>query len=102
MKTLKQLLVVTVAVLLASFTLNTPVTALPDKELGIYLFIRSKPVNKFESLGPVNMPEVVWSGRPNEMIDIAVRRVKRQYPNANGIIFLSERMGKVEAIKLSE
>jgi hypothetical protein len=70
-----------------------------DQEQGLYIFIRSKPAANYEFLGKLNMPEVVWGGKPKA---IAVRRAHKQFPNANGLIFQSENFGNVEAIKLSE
>jgi hypothetical protein len=76
--------------------------AVVDQEQGLYIFIRSKPASNYKFLGKVNMPEVVWSGKPGEMMNIAVRRSRRQFPEANGIIFQSESFDKVEAVKIEE
>lgn len=76
--------------------------AIADQEQGIFIFIRSKPASNYKFLGKVNMPEVVWNGRPKEMINTAIRRTLKQYPEANGVIFQSENFGKVEAVKLEE
>jgi len=76
--------------------------AVVDQEQGIYIFIRSKPAANYKFLGKVNMPEVVWNGKPKEMMNIAIRRAARQFPEANGIIFQSENFGKVEAVKIEE
>lgn len=71
-------------------------------EEGLYVYIRSKPVKDFDFLGKVNMPEMVWSGKPKEMMNIAVRRAAKQFPEANAIIFKSENFDKVEAIKIKD
>jgi hypothetical protein len=66
---------------------------------GLYIFTHCTPVKEFEYLGSVNMPEVVWSGKTGEMINIAVRRANKQFPDAQGIILKSENLTMVEAIK---
>jgi hypothetical protein len=76
--------------------------ALVDQEQGLYIFIRSKPAGDYKFLGKVNMPEIVWNGKPKEMMNIAVRRSRKQFPEANGIIFQSESFDKVEAVKIEE
>jgi len=66
---------------------------------GLNLFIKSEPVAKFTSLGMVSMPALVLNGKPREMIRIASKRARAQYPDADGIIFRSDQFGEVEAIK---
>jgi hypothetical protein len=74
-------------------------TAEVDQEQGVLIFIRSKPVMEYEFLGKVNMPEVVWSGKPKEMVSTAVKRATKQFPKADAIIIQSENFGDVDAIK---
>jgi hypothetical protein len=71
-----------------------------DQERGLYIFIRSKPASDYEFLGKVNMPAIVWNGRPREMMNIAIRRAAKQFPKADGIIIQDESFGKVEAITI--
>lgn len=73
-----------------------------DQEEGILLFIHSKPAGNYKFLGRLNMPEMVWNGRPSEMVNIAIRRARRQYPDANGIVIQSDNFGKVDAVKVEE
>jgi hypothetical protein len=69
-----------------------------ESENGIFIFIRSTPAGDYESLGAVNMPEIVWSGKAGEMVGNAVKRAGKQYPNANGVIIRGDNLGKVEAV----
>lgn len=64
----------------------------------VYIFIRSKPLTEYEFLGKVNMPEVVWTGRPREMMNIAVKRTVKQFPKADAIVIQSDNFGNVDAI----
>lgn len=99
------LLGITVALFLAFTTRSgndSKGMAVADQEQGIYIFVRSKPALNYKFLGKVNMPEVVWNGKPKEMMNIAIRRAAKQFPEANGIIFQSENFGKVDAIKIEE
>lgn len=96
------LIIMLLAIVATAFKTETKVKAIPDQEEGIYVFARSTPENKYKSLGKVNMPEVVWNGKPKEMMNTAIRRAKRQFPTCNGIIFQSDNFGKVEAIQIEE
>ena len=106
MKTTTSFLAGSVLVLLFAFTAaakrEVKGMAVADQEQGLFIFVRSKPAGNYKFLGKVNMPEVVWSGRPKEMMNIAIRRAARQYPEANGIIFQSDNFGKVDAVKVEE
>ena len=76
--------------------------AIVDKSNDISIFIKSRPANEYEVLGKINMPEVVWNGKAAEMIRIGVRRCAKQYPKANGIMFLSAKLGDCQAIEIKE
>ena len=75
--------------------------AIADQEQGIYIFIRSKPLD-YEFLGKINMPEIVFNGKAKEAISNGIRRCKKQFPEATGIIFTNENLNKCEAIKLKD
>lgn len=74
-------------------------TAEVEQEQGVLIFIRAKPVMEYDFEGKVNMPEFVMSGKPKEMMSIAVKRVQKQYPKADAIIIQSDNFGDVDAIK---
>lgn len=104
MKSKVLILVAIVAVFsLFAFTVaQTKSLANVDQQEGVFLFIHSKPAGDYKFLGKVNMPEIVWNGKSKEMINIAIRRAKKQFPDADGIIFQSEDLAKVDAVKLPE
>ena len=59
---------------------------------GIYIFLESTPLKEYEVLGTVKKTGIVWSGQPNEMLRIILRRARRDYPNCDAIIFDSFRI----------
>jgi len=82
---------------------ETPInSALVDQEQGLFIFVRSQPVKKYKFLGKVNMPEVTLTGKPREMMNVAVKRAARQYEKANAIIIHSDNFTKVDAILLED
>lgn len=71
--------------------------ALVDQKEGIYIFMLSKPVAQYEYLGSVKKT-VSWSGEPEEMLNGIIKKVKKEYPRAQGIVFTSVDMNKADAI----
>lgn len=65
---------------------------------GICLFVFSKPLKEYQYLGSIKQ-KVFWTGQPQEMISIMLKKVKQQYPEADGIIFTDAYMNEVDAIK---
>lgn len=76
--------------------------ALVNQEDGYYIFMFSRPQKQYEVLGTIEKSGLVWSGKPREMMNIILRRVKKNYPKADGIIFKGVAMDEAEAIKFSE
>lgn len=74
-------------------------TAEVEQEQGVLIFVRAKPVMEYEFLGKVNMPEIVMSGKPKEMMSIAVKRAQKQFPKADAIIIQSDNFGDVDAVQ---
>jgi hypothetical protein len=79
-----------------------PETSEVEKTQGLLIFAYGDPVMKHKSLGVVNMPGLVKTGRPKEMIAIAVKRTYNQFPDAEGIIIKGEQFQGVEAIKFEK
>lgn len=69
-----------------------------DQKEGLYIFILSKPVAEYEYLGSVKKI-LAWSGKPDEMLNSMIRKVKKDYPKADGIVFTSIDMDKADAIQ---
>jgi hypothetical protein len=69
-----------------------------DQKEGLYIFILSKPVTEYEYLGSVKKV-LAWTGKPDEMLNSMIRKVKKEYPKADGIVFTSVDMDKADAIQ---
>ncbi len=65
---------------------------------GYYIFLLSKPVKAYEYIGTVKTG-ATWSGKPEQNLKSILKRVKKDYPKADGIIFQDVSMEKVDAIK---
>jgi hypothetical protein len=72
----------------ALFSFNNPnrKTAEVRQVDGIYIYYMSLPVDKYESLGEVRTGGVILNKHPETVIPFVIKRVKKQYPNANGVI----------------
>jgi hypothetical protein len=78
-------------------------TATAQFEQGYYIFIESKPVAPYEYLGTITVHDYnTWMGSPKELFNVAMKRAKRDYPQANGLIFLDLDLHKIDAIKFKE
>jgi len=69
-----------------------------EQQEGIYLFMYSKPNAEYEYLGTIKI-KAVWTGQPAEMLNIALRKMKKEFPLANGIIFNADNMDKADVIR---
>jgi len=54
---------------------------------GYYIFIQCAPIAEYDVLGTVKKTGVTWSGSPEEMYRTLLKRMKKDYPKADGIIF---------------
>ena len=70
---------------------------------GCYIFVDSKPVMEYEYLGTVSAL-VGWSSQYQSIRDQLLRKAKKEYPNADGLIFHFNAGGadKCDAIKFKE
>ncbi len=67
-----------------------PKMANVSNEDGIYLFLMCDPVDKYETLGEVEGPVLVWDHKFPTTLKYMTKRTKKQYPNADGAIMLSQ------------
>lgn len=95
--------ILTIAIVASAFTFieDEKAKATVDQIEGLYVFIKSKPTAENEYLGSVSKA-LAWSGKPEEMLNSMIKKVKKEYPQANGIIFTSVDMDKADAIKFKE
>lgn len=91
-----------VAVLTSSF-IRTPVedqaAAKVEQHDGLYVFMFSKPAAAYEVLGTIEKKGLVASGKPDEMLQLMIKKAKKDHPSAQGIIFTEVNMFKADCIK---
>lgn len=77
-------------------------TAEVEQYEGIYVFVDSKPVREYEYLGTEKVIFTLGSGQYRDIRDKLIRKVKKEYPQANGIIFHFNEgaADKADAIKI--
>lgn len=85
------------SILLLSFS-DDKSKATVEQQEGVYIFILSKPVAEYEYLGTV-VVKATWSGEATEIIDKMIKKTKKDYPNAQGIIFTDTGLGKADVIR---
>jgi hypothetical protein len=99
-------------IIIALFTLGLTVTGFrttedkksygaADQKEGYYIFILSKPVTPYDYLGS-EKKSIAWTGKPEEMLNSIIKKVKSDYPKADAIIFTTINMDKADAIKFKE
>jgi hypothetical protein len=78
-----------VAIILFSFRMasSEPHNAQVYKWQGFYVFMECSPTSDYTVLGTVKEKGIVWTGKPKEMFNTILRRVRKDYPNADGVIF---------------
>ena len=72
-----------------------------EQKEGVYIFLFSKPTSAYDYLGSVKK-SIAWSGKPEEMLNSMLKKIKKEYPQANGMIFTNMDMDKADAIKFKE
>lgn len=73
-------------------------TANVEMKSGLYIFTDSKPVQAYEYIATVQCG-VVKSGYYEEVMTSIIKKVKKQYPNADGIIFIPNSQAEVIRFK---
>ena len=71
------------------FAQEQKILAEPERVEGYYLFIESKPVNEYDYLGTVKWSGTFHfgSGQHSTTRNKLIKRAKKQYPDADGLIF---------------
>ena len=91
----KWLILGLVALILVAFKgYINPADAQVEQISGLYVFIKSKPLNKFEYLGTVKGP-TFSNAEFDTMLPKMLKKVKEEYPKANAVLFNGE-MGSSE------
>jgi hypothetical protein len=72
--------------------------AIVEQEQGVFIFIKSKPVADYQYLGSVKKG-MALTGAPAEMLKSMLSKCKKEYPQADGLIFNSIDMDKADCVK---
>lgn len=90
------------AITLFSFKLAIDKTnATVNTEQGVSVFIMSKPTQAHDYLGTVKV-KLTLSGSPTELFNQAIKKLKKEYPQADGIVFSNIELDKADAIKFKD
>lgn len=102
MKTKIFIVIIGVGLFLISFKLVIDKSvATVDRQQGIYIFMLSKPTANYECLGSVKK-KAAWTGQPTEMLNKMIKKIKIDYPKADGVIFNNLNMEIADAILFKE
>lgn len=85
---MKRILYIVSIIILCSFA-NFPSDrniAKVNQVSGVYLFVDSEPVSEYEYLGSTKC-KIAFSVQYQSVRDKLIKKVKKQYPKANGVIF---------------
>lgn len=66
---------------------------------GLYIFNNCKPQAEYTYLGTTTKIKVCWTCQPEELMDIILKKVRNEYPQADGIIFNKLNMESADVIK---
>lgn len=93
------LVVIFLSTILFGFQSSTDkADATVERRDGLYVYIMAKPKSDNEYLGSVKK-SLALTGEPEEMLNSMIKKVKKEYPQAEGIIFTTVAMDKADAIK---
>jgi hypothetical protein len=79
-----------------------PNMALVEKVNGLYVFVKSEPVMKFEKLGTVKVAFFSGSNKAGYLLEHLTSRAKENYSNCNAIIFTDKDLMEATVIKIIE
>ena len=72
-----------------------------DLVRGLYVFIHSTPTADYEYLGSYT-PFMVPSTKTKAIVDHMIKKGTKKFPEATGIIFTDDHLGRVDLIKFKE
>ncbi|MCA4899518.1 MAG: hypothetical protein ACK514_10920 [Bacteroidota bacterium] len=75
-----------------------------DQYQGIYVFTDSKPLKEYEYLGTVKLTLGLGSGQYQNVRNVLIKRAKKDYPQADGLImnFKDGGTDRADAIKFKD
>ena len=72
--------------------------AIVDQQEGVYLFLFCKPSSEYDYLGSIKV-KAAWTGQTTEMVNGMLKKLKKDYPQADGLIFTTADLDKADAVK---
>ncbi|MFA6066880.1 MAG: hypothetical protein WC707_06890 [Candidatus Babeliaceae bacterium] len=108
MKTLKKtaisIAILAIFMMASAFTYQSlnKNTAIVEQMQGVCIFYKSKPAGNYDYIGSVKAPGITNSVKPGPMVETMIKKMKKDYSSADGIIFTDENMDKADAIKLKD
>ena len=72
--------------------------AVVEQQQGYYIFVFCKPYKEYDYLGTIKAKSAgwTWSGEFRDALDITLKRLKKEYPKADGVIVYEN---KADAIR---
>jgi len=87
------------ALLVTAWKIEADKTAAKVSQLqGLSIFILSTPAATYDYLGS-ETKKISITGEPGEMLNSMIKKIKKNYPTADGVIFTDVAMKKGDAIK---
>lgn len=83
----------------SSFQSSTTRTANVEPVNGIYIYFHSRPAEQYDYLDTYTI-QIAMTGKPEELINMMLNKVRKKYPEANGIIITSDELDQCDIIKL--
>jgi hypothetical protein len=84
---------------LLSFQTVTNRTATVEQVNGLYIYWHSRPLDDYTYIDTYQI-KIAITGAPDELIQMMINKVKKKYPEANGIIILNDDLSSCDVIKL--
>lgn len=78
---------------------DDPAAARARQVQGLFIFMYAEPAAPHDYLGTVKGAGMTWGGTQEETMTSIIKRTKKQYPEAQGIVFQPGDFEKVDAIK---
>ncbi len=101
MKKLFPIIALSAIALFAFKQTTNKATANVEQRQGIYVFVLAKPANDYQVLGTVKRGFSI-SGKPTEVIDAQIKKVLKEFPQANGIIYSSLDLDRANVVRIKD
>lgn len=96
---MKKLSILTLLLCIASLAIaQDKGDATVNQEQGKYIFINSRPKAEYTFLGSMKI-SIAWTGAGEEMVNIALKKALKKFPEADGIVFTRLNLDRMDVIK---